>query len=316
MSTPPPPQNPYGGQPPENPYGGQPPQGPYGPQAQGPQADPYGGQPQGPYAPPYGQQPQGQQPAPPYGQPPYGQQPAAPYGAPAPYPPQPYGGWGAPPVFPPPRKRRVGLVLGIVGGVVGAIVAIVVALVVIGAAASSGFPEARFDLSLPRTLVDGRYELTQDLSDSEGGKIKDEADGAWDAKVTGSVVGQYSPGGDATKGTLVVSGMYGRFKNTDEARENMMKGAAQGADAKVAVQPKDFPPSGSGGVTITCEVLTRTQSGTALTVPVCGWADDNTGASVAEVTVETMSQDPSEVDLEAAAETTQRIRSDMRKPIK
>ncbi|MET7450994.1 hypothetical protein ABZT03_03670 [Streptomyces sp. NPDC005574] len=315
MSTPPPPESPDG-RAPQHPYGPPPAGNPYGPPP--PQA-PHGGQPQpGPYGPP----PQGPHAAGPYGPPqgppaaPYGQQPAAPYGAPAPYPPQQYGGWGAPPAFPPPpRKRRVGLVLGIVGGVVGVIVAVVVALVLVGSAASGGFPEAHFTLSLPRTLVEGRYELTQDLSDSEGQKIKDEADGAWDAKVTGSVVGQYSPGGDATKGTLVVSGMYGRFKNTDETRDNMMKGAAQGAAAKVAVQPKDFRPSGSGGVTITCEVLTRSQAGTALTVPVCGWADDNTGASVAEVTVATMSQDPSEVDLEAAAETTAKIRSDMRKPI-
>ena len=293
---PPPPQQPND---PQNPYGQQPPCG-----QQPPPGGPYGQQPQP--GGPYGQQPP---PGAPYGQQPYGQPPAPPYGAP--YPPQPYG-WGAPP--PPPKKSRVGLVLGIVGGVVGVIVAILVALAVIGSKVEGGFPEAKFVLSLPKTLVKERYELTQDLTDTEGQKIEDEADGAWDAKVDGSVVGQYSLGGDETKGTLVVSGMYGRFKNTDEARDNMMKGAAGGDGAKLAVKPKDFNPSGSA-ITVTCEVLTQTQLGTELTVPVCAWTDDNTGASVVEVTAETMTQDPADVDLEAAAATTLGIRSEMLKAI-
>ena len=277
MSTPPPPQGPYG---PPNPYGGQqPPQGPY---ASGP----------------YPQQPQ---PQPPYGTP-YPQQ-------------QPYG-WGAPPMAPPPRKRRTGLVLGIVGGVVALIVAIVVGLAMVGAKVTGGsFPEAKYALSLPRTLVDGRYELAKDLSDTEGQKVESEAEGAWDAKDVRAVVGQYSLGGDQTRGTLVVSGMYGRFNHTELTRKNMMRGAAEGAGAKVAVPAQDFHPEGSDGITVSCEVLTQTQLGTRVTVPVCGWADGNTGASVAEVTTATMSQDPSEVDLDKAAATTARIRTEMRKPI-
>jgi hypothetical protein len=294
VSTPSQPQNPYGQQPPHGPYGGQPPAGPYG-----------GPSPTGPY----GQQPYGQQPAPPYGAASY-PQPGQP-GIPG----QPYG-WGAPPMGPPPpKKSRTGLIIGIVGGSVGAVIAIFAVLAMIGSAAGNGFPEAKFALSLPETLVDERYELSEDLSDSEGQKIEDEADGAWDAKISGAVVGRYSLDGDETKGTLVVSGMYGRLKNTDAARDNMMKGAAEGDGAKVAVPPKDFHPSGSDGITVTCEVLTQSQFGTEVTVPVCGWTDDNTGVSVAEVTVETMTQDPADVDLEAAAETTLKIRSEMRKPI-
>ncbi|WP_405869389.1 MULTISPECIES: hypothetical protein [unclassified Streptomyces] len=287
MSTPeppPPPQGPYGSQ---NPYGQQPP-------------------PQGPYAAgPYGQQP----PAQPYGQapvPPYGQQPAPPYGAP--YPQQPYG-WG-----PPPKKRRVGLILGIVGGVVGVIVAIVVGLAVIGAKVESGFPKAEFALTLPKTLLDGRYELTDDLSDTEGQKIEKEMDGAWDAKVTDSKVGQYSLGGDTTKGQLVISGMYGRFQHTDQGRKGMLKGVGETEGMTVAVQPKDFQPGGSG-ITVTCEVVTQEQLGTKLTYPVCAWADGNTAAVVAEVTEETITQSPSDVDLEASAKTTLQIRSETRKAI-
>ncbi|MET8245749.1 hypothetical protein ABZV31_15790 [Streptomyces sp. NPDC005202] len=214
-------------------------------------------------------------------------------------------------VPPSPKKRRTGLILGIVGGGVGVLVAIVVLLALIGLKAESGFPEAKMRLTLPKVLLDEKYELTEDLSDSEGQKIADEADGAWDAKVTAGVVGRYSLGGDETKGTLVVSGMYGRFKNTGEARDNMMKGAAEGDGATLGVAPKDFDL----GITITCEVLTQEQLGTKTTLPVCGWADPNTGASVAEVAAETMTQDPSDVDLEAAARNTLKIRSEMIKAI-
>ncbi|WP_055534300.1 hypothetical protein [Streptomyces graminilatus] len=280
MSTTPPPQPPQPPQPSGNLFGPPPASGPYGRQ-------------------PFPQQPY---PGPPPG--PYGQQ--GPYGAPAP------GAWGAPP-SPPPKKSRLGLILGIVGGVVVLAVVGVAALVWIGMESDAGFPAAKYKLTLPRKVLDGRYELADDLSRSEGKGIEKEADGAWDARDTKAVVGQYSLGGDQSKGTLVVSGMYGRFKNTGLARENMMKGAA-GGGAKVAVKPKDFKPAGSD-VTVTCEVLVQTQSGTELTVPVCGWVDGNTGASIAEITAETVTAEPADVDLAVAAETAVRIREEIRKPI-
>ncbi|MFF9815974.1 hypothetical protein [Streptomyces sp. NPDC014006] len=277
-----------------------------------PPGNPYGQQPQSPYGQnPYGQNPYGaQQPQGPYGQPPAagGQPPYGAYGQqpPGPYPPQPHG-WGAPP----PKKRR-GLVIGIVGGVVALIVVVVAALALVGSK-GGGFPEAKNKLVLSKTLLNGRYTLSQDLSDSEGKKIEDEADGSWEAKDTHAVVGQYSLGGDQTKGTLVVSGMYGRFKHPDKARGNMMKGAGEG-QAKVVVPPKDFHPD-SSGITVTCEVLTQVQMGTTLTVPMCGWVDDNTGASIAEITAETMTQDPLQVDLEAAAKTALQVRTELLKPV-
>ncbi|WP_308433438.1 hypothetical protein [Streptomyces alanosinicus] len=267
---------------------------------------PNGPQQQPPY--PYGQQPP--QPAPgPYGSP-YAPQP---YPSGQPYPPQPYGQqpnpWGAPPLAPLPRKRRVGLIIGIVAG---AVVAVVVVLAVIGMAVGGGFPEAKNKLTLPRTLLDGKYQLAQDLSDTEGKKIENEADGAWDAKDLHGVVGSYDVGGDATKGTLVISGMYGRFKNADASRKNMMKGAAEGANATVAVPAKDFDLS---GVTITCEVVVQAQMGTKITVPMCAWADGNTGATVATVDTPLASKSPSDIDLEALAKQTLQVRSEAVKPI-
>ncbi|WP_405783242.1 hypothetical protein OG512_30540 [Streptomyces sp. NBC_01378] len=298
MSTPQPPQpNPYGQQPPAAPYG-QP--GPYGPPQQPGQPGPYGqpGQ-QGPYGQPGQQGPYGQP-----GQPgPYAQQP---YPGGAPYP-----GWGGAPMGPPPKKRRVGMILGIVGGALAVVVIGIVAVAMLGSEVDKSFPKAEYKLTIPKTVLDGRYTLTQDLSDTQGKQIEDEADGAWDARDTKAAVGQYAATDPAKKNAgVVISGMYGRFKNTDLARKNMMKGAAKSDGAEVAVPAKDFEPAGSD-VTITCQVLTKQQA----TIPMCAWADGNTGATVAEITPEIALQDPSEVDLDAAAATAAKIRSEIRKPI-
>ncbi|MFD7295494.1 hypothetical protein ACFV9W_19590 [Streptomyces sp. NPDC059897] len=286
MSTPPshPPQQPgpYGQQP--GPYG-PPPSGPYGQQPQQPPQPPQFGQPQPPY-PGFPQQ-QGQQP----------------YPAP----------WGAPP---PPPKKRTGLIIGIVAGVVVLGLGGLGVLGYIGRSAGVGFPEAEYKLTLPKTVLDAKYELAEDMSASKGSQIEGEAEGAWDAKDIKAVVGQYTLGGDQTKGVLIVSGMYGRLKNTDEARDNMMKGAGESANATVAVQPEDFQPAGSD-VTITCEVLTQSSAGAGgkLTMPMCAWADDNTGASVGEITTATATQDPQDVDLEAVAERAAKLREELRQPI-
>ncbi|MBO1336174.1 hypothetical protein [Streptomyces sp. VRA16 Mangrove soil] len=287
MSTPPPPQPPQ-----PNPYGQQP--GPYGqPQA------PYG-QPQAPYG----------QPQAPYGQPQYGQQSQTP--AYPGFPQQQYPGapWGAPP----PPKRRVGMIVGIVAGVVGIVVLGLGALAYVGLKSDSGFPEAEYRLTLPQKMLDDKYELAEDMSQSKGKALEDEADGSWDARDTKAVIGQYTLGGDRTKGVLVVSGMYGRFKNTDEARDNMMKGGAESDNATVAVQPRDFHPSGTD-VTITCQVLKQTSGAATVTMPMCAWVDGNTGASIGEVTAQTATADPQDIDLEAAAETAAKIRDEIRKPV-
>lgn len=286
------PQPPYGGQPP---YGQQPPQNP-GPYGQQPPQNPgpYGQQPPqnpGPYGSPYPQQPYPQQPQQP--QPPYQLERHAARGAAAPE---------EEPGRPDPRDRRRCRRPGR---------GRLVALGAIGYKAATSFPEGKRKLTLPQTLLDGKYELAKDLSDTEGKQIGQEADGAWDAKDTHGVVGSYSLGGDETKGTLVVSGMYGRFKNTDTARRNMMKGAAQTDGAKVAVQPKDFDLE----VTVSCEVLTQEQIGSSVTLPMCAWADDNTGATVAIVDMATVAKDPSTIDLAALAKQTIQIRSEAVKPI-
>jgi hypothetical protein len=64
---------------------------------------------------------------------------------------------------------------------------------------------------------------------------------------------------------------------------------------------------------ISWEVLTRTWAdGSTLTYPVCAWADGNSWARVADMTLLTSM----EVDLKTAARTTLRIRSEVVKPIR
>ncbi|WP_202527848.1 hypothetical protein [Streptomyces sp. SID486] len=274
--------------------------------------------------PPYPHQPQ-----PPYGgQPPYGQQAPGPYSPPSPYPEQqpypgpphspqppyaqqPYPGWGVPPMAPPPKKRRLGLVLGIVGGVV---TLGIVGLVLLGAVAESGFPEARNKLVLPRTLLDDKYELAADLSDSEGQRIEDDVDGAWDAKVTDAVMGRYSPGGDDSRGSLMVSGLYGRFKNTAHGRHAMLKGAGDADGVTVAVPARDITPTGTD-LTVSCEVVVQKQSSLTLTYPFCAWADGNTAAMVARIDTSALHAVPADVDLDAAARDAAAVRTEMLTPI-
>jgi hypothetical protein len=207
------------------------------------------------------------------------------------------------------------VILAVVGGLV--------ALGVVGSvmrgveeASGAGYPDAEYTLDLPETLLGGRYELAQDLSDSQAARtIEDQAIGASGYKDLKAAVAQYSLGGDETKGTLVVSGMYGRFKNPDKVRESLMNGAAAGEGSRIAVPAQDFHPDGADGTTVTCEVLTKDQGGTELTVPVCAWGDGNTGAAVAELATATMTTDPSGIDLDKAAATAAQVRTEMRRPI-
>ncbi|WP_306419741.1 hypothetical protein [Streptomyces capoamus] len=285
---PPPHQPPY----PQQPY-------PHGRQAPGPYGPP--GPPQQPYP---AQQPYPPQQPYPHQQPYPAQQP---YPQQSPHPQQPYPGWGAPPMVPPPKKRRVGMVLGIVGG---AVTLAIVALVLVGAAAESGFPAAEHELALPHSLLDAKYTLAEDLSRTEGKKIEEEADGAWDARDIHAAVGRYSPADDSGA-VLLVSGMYGRFKNAASVRRSMLKGAAESDGVTVAEPARDLTPSGAD-TPVRCQVLTQRSAGVTVTYPVCAWADGNTAAVVGAV--ERDVRDAADVDLDAAARDTLRIRSEMLRP--
>ncbi|MGW0390993.1 hypothetical protein ACWDYJ_08825 [Streptomyces sp. NPDC003042] len=177
----------------------------------------------------------------------------------------------------------------------------------------AGFPDAAYQLTVPETVLDGTFELAQDLSQTKG---QEALDGAYDAKVRNPkpAVGQYTSDSPTGTSVLVFSGMYGQFKDPASVRRKMMAGAADADGATLAVPARDITPAGSG-MTLTCQVLTSAQEGATATLPMCSWADENTGASVAIITPETSLQDPRSVDLDEAAKTTLKVREEVRRPI-
>ncbi|MFD3781131.1 hypothetical protein [Streptomyces sp. NPDC058612] len=267
------------------------------------------------------------QPPTPYGGSHHPAHPAPPAQAPYPaqgYPQQPYaqpfpaqGGWGQPPMGPPPRRKRTGLVVGIVAASLVGLGVIGFAVKLLGdagqVASGAGFPDAQYRLTVPPTVLNGTYTLAQDLSETEGKKA---LAGAYDPKIRDPkpAVGQYTSGPATGMSALVFSGMYGQFKDPAAARRKMMGGAADAQGATVAVPARDITPPGSG-ITVTCQVLTSTQGGATSTLPMCAWADENTGASVAVVTPETVRRSPGSVDLQKVAATTLEVREETRKPI-
>ncbi|MGW0559479.1 hypothetical protein ACWDZ4_02320 [Streptomyces sp. NPDC003016] len=267
-------------------------------------------QPPGPYGPPQPLNPYGGQPP----QPQYAGQEQQPYPQQQPYPGQ--GGWGRPPLGPPPpRKNRTGMVIGIVAVslvALGALGFTAKQLSAAGAVASgAGFPEAEYELTVPKTLLDGEYKLAQDMSGTEGEKA---LEGTYDPEVRDPkpAVGQYTSGPPTGPSVLVISGLYGQFKDPDEMRRKMLEGAEDGRGATPAVPAEEIEPAGTS-LTLSCQVLTSTQNGAGFTMPMCAWADGNTGASVAVVTPEISQQDPESVDLAEIAEITVKVREETRR---
>ncbi|MGV9339123.1 hypothetical protein [Streptomyces sp. NPDC003688] len=225
----------------------------------------------------------------------------------------PYPAWGPP--FPPPpsppKPRRTGLVLGIVGGVLALGIAGATALFLLGDALDGGLPRAEYELALPQRLMDDEFVLAQDLSGTEGKKIEDSSRSVWDAEDIHAVVALYDRGDNGTGGMMVVSGVYGRFSHQDTVRRAMLDGATSASRATVAGPAKDVTPPGSD-LTVSCQVLHDTASGVELAYPACAWADGNTGAVV--VAADLTTEDPADVDLDAAARDTLKIRTEMLRP--
>ncbi|MFF3552597.1 hypothetical protein ACWD4V_34155 [Streptomyces tsukubensis] len=176
---------------------------------------------------------------------------------------------------------------------------------------SDGFPEARYKLVLPPTLVAQKYKFTDDMSE-----LGEKAVQARDPLVKNpkAIVGQYTSAGGPQNGGLVVSGMYAQIKQPDISRKAMLRGSASEQNSRLAVPPKDFKPAGSD-TTISCQVIVATSAGTKVTMPVCAWVDGNTGATVGLIDGKSTSIRPEAVDLAQAAETTAKVRTEMRQPI-
>jgi hypothetical protein len=176
---------------------------------------------------------------------------------------------------------------------------------------TDGFPEAKYRLTVPRTLLDGRYELAEDKSAQQRPKMA----GMSEANIRDSQPAVAHWLAESDGGVLAVSGLYGSIKDPDEARASILAGAAEAPGSTRVVAPRDATPAGSD-VTITCQVLTAKQEdGSTMTFPMCAWADDNTNGSVTTITPATATRSPEDVDLDAVAETTVKVREEMREPI-
>ncbi|NUK26208.1 hypothetical protein [Streptomyces lunaelactis] len=262
-----------------------------------------------PQFPPHPQQGYGSQP--PYPQQGFGQQPY-PGQQSYPGPGGPGHGWGGPPM-PPPKKdhtvRNVFIVMGSIAGLL-AVGWFVTNVVRPAGERGTGFPAAEYRLSAPATLLDGKYKLEEDLSDS----TQDDLDGMSKANVRDakSTTARYLS--EAEGGVLILSGMHGRIKDPEKARSSMLKGAGDAKGSTIAVPPADFTPAGSD-VTVSCQVVTSEQAGGTNNFPMCAWADGNTNAAVAMTSVKTAKQDPESFDLKAAAEATLKVRTETRQPI-
>jgi hypothetical protein len=231
--------------------------------------------------------------------------PVAPHGSSAP------AAWPPPP--PPARGSRIGLVLGIVGGAVALLAAGVAAFVVLRGDSEAAYPDAEYRLTLPPKLLDGAYALEEDFSHDTGGTFARENERVLDARDLRAAVATYTPVNSG--GQLTISGLYGRFRNPDGARDTMLERAAGAEGTELAVPPRDFRPSGSG-TTVTCQLLARKDLGARTVHPQCAWNDGNTGVLVLVVDPAVAGEDPDDVDLEASAELTLRVRDEMRRPIR
>ncbi|WP_175408933.1 hypothetical protein [Streptomyces sp. TRM64462] len=182
--------------------------------------------------------------------------------------------------------------------------------VVVGGSGSP-FPAATHRLELPGTLLDSRYTLADDHSDTTNRSLKGTSEtNIRDAK---AVAGQYTAADEARPGVLIVSGLYGRIKNPATARTKTLKGAADAPGTQVLMTPRNITPPGST-ITVSCQALSTSQArGGHAVYAMCAWADDNTSASVAEITAQTAT---TSLDLASAARTTLAVREEMRRPIK
>jgi hypothetical protein len=238
---------------------------------------------------------------------PYGQQ--QPYGAP-PQPPHPGAyGWGAPGMPPPAPKKNTAKVWGIIGAVV--------ALLVIGtvgtfAALNWGHhpkvrTSAKYALTVPRSLVDGEYQLSKDISQMADSQVPDEGANAHGIH---SVGGQYSQG----LKSLTLIGIYGTIDDPDESVDSMIHGMTSSPSVEMAVPEENFLPSGSQRK-LSCGVFVKSAAGQKITVPFCVWSDSSTTVAITEADGAHPDQDPKSIDLQDFANKTDKAIEESRRVI-
>ncbi|MFI9724590.1 hypothetical protein ACIHFE_34045 [Streptomyces sp. NPDC052396] len=229
-----------------------------------------------------------------------------------PYPPNPYGAapppypypypWGGPPVPPPRRGLGPGAIIGIVLGSIAAVVCLGLLAAVLLSNSDDG-SSPRYRLTVPRTLLHGRYTLAQDMTQTLTDKIGQRSGiNKRDAK---GAAGQYTAGSSTGPQVVTVVGLYGHIRSPKQAMKGMLQGINETDGTHVTTPAREITPNGSDEP-VTCEVLDVNRNGDSGSMTVCGWSDHSTMA--------TASFTPSAdlIDLHAAANQMASIRDDMR----
>ncbi|WP_030021146.1 hypothetical protein [Streptomyces monomycini] len=191
-------------------------------------------------------------------------------------------------------------------GIVGGAVALVVVGGIVAVVALSGAGGPKYKTVVPKTLVDGKYTLAKDLSDTVSPQVP--RDGSYAHNMT-TVGGQYQSGAKS----LVLLSMYGSVSDPLRAVEQTIHGM-ESSGGEMVVPKQEERPHGTKEP-VYCGVFVKRQMGQKFTAPFCTWADSSTTGNVMETDAERIDADPFSVDLEALAEKTDRIRSEIKVPI-
>lgn len=271
------------------------------------------------YGGPYGPPPPAGPPPPPYGQvpaPPPQAGPPGPYGVPPqqqPHPPQyPYGPPPGPPGYgpPPPQKGNAGKVIGIVA-------LCIFGLLVFsylgnlnssrsGGGTASSLP--KYEVRMPKTLVDGKYKLAKDMSEKAAAQNPEL--GPDDQQY----LGIYS--GSSAKEQLLYSGLNSDStggKPISESDDTALDSVKKDPSIQDAVPRRELTPTGADEP-VTCEVTTKAEGGKELTMATCAWGDQGSMGMVTDNSYDTLSTAPEDVDLDAFAEQVNTIRDEVRSP--
>ncbi|MDH2392745.1 hypothetical protein QCN29_28985 [Streptomyces sp. HNM0663] len=180
---------------------------------------------------------------------------------------------------------------------------------------SASFPPVKYRLAIPRTLLDGEYMLIEDNSQETDAEIGRSGSGIHpEARNVKAAAGSYNGTSKVSHSGLVVTGMYGQFKNPEQQRYGLMDGLRKAEGMSEPKPPQHITPQGSE-VDFECTVMMSEDPEGTATIPVCAWGDDNTAAYVAFVTPASAEQHPESVDLDQIAQKVLEIRRDMRQQI-
>jgi hypothetical protein len=247
----------------------------------------------------------------PYAQPAFPQQPGVPSQGP---------GWGVPPMGlpmgppPPPPKpsngaKAAGVVLAVVLGLglVAGTLVFAFARARSASDAASRYHGPTYTLTLPATLLDGRYTRGRDLSDRLA-STRPSNGGAFARQVEYKGAVYTSSTGDDQ---LLVTGLSSKMTIPSYPKHSILDGMEDNSDATVEVPRRAFRPD-TGEDPLECEVLAKDKDGLHLVVPVCSWIDGHTQAAVTETGARSAGRAAADVDLEAYAKKVARVRSEVR----